>query len=130
MMGIPMRQLLAVGCLFLAWAVIPPNAANATCGEECDQQYSSDVDDCHSNFGDDPADARDLAICIREARDDYRSCVGNCAAQMVFSSPARTRANSQCEAVQQLSDVVGVATLPRVCHETVKWRSLPDAPQQ
>jgi hypothetical protein len=87
MMGIPMRRLLAVGCLFLALAVIPPNAANATCGEECDLQYSSDVDDCHSNFGDDPADAGDLAICIRDARDDYRSCVSNCAAQMVFSSP-------------------------------------------
>jgi hypothetical protein len=58
---VPMRHSLAVGCLFLAWAVIPPNAANATCGEECDQQYSSDVDDCHSNFGDDPADADDLA---------------------------------------------------------------------
>jgi hypothetical protein len=99
MMGIPMRHLLAVGCLFLAWAVIPPNAANATCGEECDQQYSSDVDDCHSNFGDDPADAGDLARCIRDARDDYGGCVSNCAAQMVFSSLARTSANFQCEAV-------------------------------
>jgi len=130
MMGIPMRHLLAVGCLFLAWAVIPPNAANATCGEECDQQYSSDVDDCHSNFGDDPADAEDLASCIQNARDDYGSCVNNCAAQMVFSSLARTSANSRCEALQQLSDVVGVATLSRVCNETVKWRSFPDAPQQ
>jgi hypothetical protein len=130
MMGIPMRHLLAVGCLFLAWAVISPNAANATCGEECDQQYSSDVDDCHSNFGDDPADAGDLASCIRDARDDYRSCVNNCAGQMVLSSLARTSANSQCETLQQLSDVVGVATLPRVCHETVKWRSSPAAPQQ
>jgi hypothetical protein len=78
-----MRHSLAVGCLFLAWAVIPPNAANATCGEECDQQYSSDVDDCHSNFGDDPADADDLATCIREARDDYRSCLDDCASAAI-----------------------------------------------
>jgi hypothetical protein len=28
---------------------------------ECDQQYPPDIDDCHSNFGDDPADAEDLA---------------------------------------------------------------------
>jgi hypothetical protein len=124
MIGIPMRHSLAAGCLFLAWAVIPPNAANATCGEECDQQYSSDVDDCHSNFGDDPADAEDLARCIRDARDDYGSCVNNCARQMLLSFLARTSANIQCEAVQQLSDVVGVAA-PGVCDETMKWRSLP-----
>jgi hypothetical protein len=131
MMGIPMRHLLAVGCLFLAWAVIPPNAANATCGEECDQQYSSDVDDCHSNFGDDPADAEDLASCIQDARDDHGSCVNNCAAQMVLFFPRTNQCKfSQCEALQQLSDVVGVATLSRVCNETVKWRSLSDAPQQ
>jgi hypothetical protein len=67
--------MLGVGCLFLAWVVIPPNAANATCGEECDQQYSSDGDDCHSNFGDDPSDAEDLASCIQDAKDDYRNCL-------------------------------------------------------
>ena len=109
-----MRRLLAVGCMFLALAVISPSAAIATCGEECDQQSSSDVDDCHSNFGDDPADAGDLARCIRDARDDYGDCVSKCAAQMVFSSIARTNANSQCDAVQPLSNVVSAATVPRV----------------
>jgi hypothetical protein len=64
----------------------PPSTANATCGEECDQQYSSDVDDCHSNFGDDPSDAEDLANCIQGARDDDGSCVDDCARPMVLSS--------------------------------------------
>jgi hypothetical protein len=87
-MGIPMRHLLAVGCLLLAWAVIPPNAANATCGEECDQQYSSNVDDCHSNFGDGPADADDFTNCIQEAKDDYRNCLDDCASAAI-SLPGR-----------------------------------------
>jgi hypothetical protein len=53
--------------------------ANATCGEECDGQSSSAIDDCRSQYGDDPADADDLANCIQEARDDYRSCLDDCA---------------------------------------------------
>jgi hypothetical protein len=116
MMGIPMRRLLAVGCLFLAWAVIPPNAANATCGEECDQQYSSDVDDCHSNFGDDPADADDLATCIRETRDDYRSCLDDCASAaislpgwrvLVAAAPTMAARSLLPQACAQLSTRVG-----------------------
>jgi hypothetical protein len=47
----------------------------AACGEDCDNQYSSAIDDCRSQYGDDPADANGLANCIQEARDDYRSCL-------------------------------------------------------
>jgi hypothetical protein len=56
----------------------------AICGEECDGQYSSAIDDCHSRYGDDPADADDLANCVQEARDDYRSCLDDCAGAQLF----------------------------------------------
>ena len=52
---------------------------DAACGEECDTQYQSDVDSCHRRYGDDPADASDLAQCIQDAHDDYRDCVDTCA---------------------------------------------------
>jgi hypothetical protein len=107
MMGIPMRRFFAVGCVLLAWAIIPPNAANATCGEECDQQYSSDVDDCHSNYGDDPADAEDLASCIQDARDNYGSCLDDCASPVVVSSLMRS-ANAQCEARARFLNITGL----------------------
>lgn len=75
------RHLLATCCILLSYSILP-RPANATCGEECDQQYSSDVDDCHSNYGDDPADADDLASCIQDARDDYQSCLDDCTSAM------------------------------------------------
>jgi hypothetical protein len=61
-------------------AMVLPNAAIAGCGEECDAGYSSEIDDCRSRYGDDPGDADDLASCIQEARDDYRSCLDDCPA--------------------------------------------------
>jgi hypothetical protein len=72
------RQL-GLACFLLIACVISPGSAIATCGEECDQQYASDVDDCHSQYGDDPKDADDLAACAQDARDDYGSCVNDCA---------------------------------------------------
>lgn len=54
-------------------------SVRASCGEDCDSAYESDTDSCHSMYGDDPADANDLATCIQNARDDYRSCVEDCA---------------------------------------------------
>jgi hypothetical protein len=32
-----------------------------------------------ARYGDDPADADDLANCVLEAREDYRSCLDDCA---------------------------------------------------
>jgi hypothetical protein len=56
-------------------------AAYATCGEEYDGRYSSAID--RLQYGDDPADADDLAGCIRETRDDYRSCLDDCASAAI-----------------------------------------------
>lgn len=64
--------------LAAALFVVMPRPVHAACGEECDSQYASAIDDCKVQFGDDPADAADLANCIQEARDDYRSCLDNC----------------------------------------------------
>jgi hypothetical protein len=46
-------------------------ASHRPCPRSC--PAASDIDDCRSEFGDDPADADELAVCIRDARDDYRS---------------------------------------------------------
>ena len=72
-----------VGCVLLVLAALVPSKGRATCGEECDGQYSSAIDDCRLQYGDDPADADDLTNCIQEARDDYRSCLDDCAAAMI-----------------------------------------------
>jgi|SRR6516165_3366292 len=67
-----------VCCTVMALGTATPGVAYATCGEECDATYSSDIDDCRSQFGDDPADADDLANCVQEARDNYRGCLDDC----------------------------------------------------
>lgn len=64
-----------------------PSAADATCSEECDNQYSSAIDDCRSQYGEDPAVADDLASCIQEAPDDYRSCLDDCANAAISLPP-------------------------------------------
>jgi hypothetical protein len=85
-----MRSSVVAGYLLVTLGALAPGAADATCGEECDSAYSSDIDDCRVKYGDDPADAEDLARCIREARDDYRSCVEDCASAAI-SLPRRWR---------------------------------------
>jgi hypothetical protein len=86
-----------VGCILLGLAALTPSKGRATCGEQCDGEYSSAIDDCRSQFGDDPADADDLTNCIQEARDDYRSCVHDCAGAMILRSrwPALLAAASE-----------------------------------
>jgi hypothetical protein len=83
-----MRCSVLVGYVLFTLGTLVPGTTHATCGEECDGQYSSNIDDCRSQFGDDPADADDLATCIREARDDYRSCLDDCASAAI-SLPRR-----------------------------------------
>jgi len=51
-------------------AVLSTRLACATCGEDCDSEYASAIDDCKSLCGDYPAGADDLTTCIRAARDD------------------------------------------------------------
>jgi hypothetical protein len=78
-----MRSSVLVGYILVALGSLVPGTANATCGEECDSQYSFDIEDCRSQYGDDPADADDLASCNQEARDDYRSCLDDCASAAI-----------------------------------------------
>jgi hypothetical protein len=78
-----LRGSVLAGSILLALGTLAPSEGRATCGEECDGQYSSAIDDCRSQCGDDPADADDLTNCIQEARDDYRSCLDDCASAMI-----------------------------------------------
>jgi hypothetical protein len=78
-----LRTSTLIACSLVTMGMVSPSTANATCGEECDGQYSSAMDDCHSQYGDDPADADDLANCVQEARDDYRSCLDDCASAAI-----------------------------------------------
>jgi hypothetical protein len=50
-----MRNTIVSTCILVMLTIVSPGAANATCGEECDGQYASEIDDCHSQYGDDPA---------------------------------------------------------------------------
>jgi hypothetical protein len=92
---------LAAGCLLLTCTIFP-GAAVATYGEHCDQQYSSEVDDCHSNYDDDPADAAALASCIQDARDNYGSCFDECAGPVGASSSGGPALIAQCGARRAL----------------------------
>ena len=75
-------RLYPVCALAVALSVAAPASLYAACGEECDSEYASEIDNCKIQFGDDPADAADLANCIQEARDSYRSCLDNCSSDV------------------------------------------------
>jgi hypothetical protein len=85
-----LRRSVLACCILVTLGTLVPGAADAACGEECDNQYSSTIDDCRSQYGDDPCDADDLANCIQEARDEYRSCLEDCASAAI-SLPHRLR---------------------------------------
>jgi dissimilatory sulfite reductase (desulfoviridin) alpha/beta subunit len=72
------RSPAAAAFVLVTLTMASPSVAVAGCGEECDARYSSDIDDCRLQYGDDPADADDLANCIQEVRDGYRSCLDDC----------------------------------------------------
>jgi hypothetical protein len=52
----------------LVLAALAPSKGRATCGEECDRQYSSAIDDCRLQYGDDPADSDDPTNCAGSQR--------------------------------------------------------------
>jgi len=83
------RAAVLAGVFAFAFWLVSAGPAAATCGEECDSEYASAIDSCKLLYGDDPADAADLANCIREARDDYRSCLDNCTAENNTPAPER-----------------------------------------
>ena len=58
--------------------------SNAACGGDCNSTYSSDVDSCHTQYGEDRHDADDLATCLQSAKD--ASCVENCANKINWRS--------------------------------------------
>jgi hypothetical protein len=101
-----MRSSVLVGYIMVAFGSLVPGTANATCGEECDSQYSSDIDDCRSQYGDNPADADDLASCNQEARDDYRSCLDDCASAAI--SPSRWRRLVICARIPEDSRTISL----------------------
>lgn len=51
----------------------------AGCGGDCDDEYRAAIEDCQLQFGDEPSDADDLAMCIQDAREQYRACAEGCA---------------------------------------------------
>jgi hypothetical protein len=67
-----------VGCILLTLGMLAPNTVRATCARQCDASYSADIDNCHLQYGDDPADTDDLTNCVQEAKDDYRRCLDDC----------------------------------------------------
>jgi hypothetical protein len=81
-----LQSLALVAVIMVAVGALPLRTAHATCGEECDGQYSSAIDDCRSQYGDGPADADDLTNCIQEAKDDYRNCLDDCASAAIFAT--------------------------------------------
>ena len=67
-----------LGCILLTLGMLAPDTVRATCGRQCDASYSTDIDNCRLQYGDDPADADDLTNCLQEAKDDYRKCLDYC----------------------------------------------------
>jgi hypothetical protein len=61
-------------------ALLLPRRARATCGEDCDSTYQSDVESCSQQFSD-PEDGNDLSLCVQNSKDDYSSCLDDCASQ-------------------------------------------------
>jgi hypothetical protein len=85
-----------IGCCIVAalW-ILPPVVTPTACDKECGAQYSSDIDDCHIQFGDNPAYTNDLANCIEDARKMYRHCLDDCSSDIVFHMPCRSRASKR-----------------------------------
>lgn len=85
-----------IGCCIVAalW-ILPPVVTRMACDKECGAQYSSDIDDCHTQFGDNPADTNDLANCIEDAREMYKHCLDDCLPDIVFHMPCRSRASKR-----------------------------------
>jgi hypothetical protein len=89
-----LRSSVFAGWILVTLGTLVPGTTDAACGEACDSQYSSAIDDCHSQYGDDPVDADDLANCTQAARDDYRSCLDDCASAAISLPRQRRLAGS------------------------------------
>ncbi len=74
---------LLVGCILIAALLAAlPTRLRSACGEDCDDQYESDTEDCQSEYGDDPASHSDaLTTCLHKAQNDYQKCKDACGKQ-------------------------------------------------
>jgi hypothetical protein len=88
------------GYALVTLGMLAPGGPHANCNQQCDAGYFSDVDDCRYQYST-PADADALADCIREARDDYRSCLDGCASAAI-SLPRRRILVAAAPAVRSL----------------------------
>ena len=74
-----------VGCILLTLGMLVPDKVRATCGRQCDASYSTDIDNCRLQYGDDKTDVGDLTNCVQEAKDDYRRCLDDCNSAAISS---------------------------------------------
>ena len=70
------------GYALVTLGALAPASTHVKCNQQCDAGYSADVDDCRFQFNT-PADADALTDCIQRARDDYRSCLDDCASAAI-----------------------------------------------
>jgi hypothetical protein len=66
------------GYALVTLGALAPGGTHVKCNQQCDAGHSADVDDCRYQYGT-PADTDALAHCIKEAREDYRNCLDDCA---------------------------------------------------
>jgi hypothetical protein len=103
------------GYALVMLGALVPGGTQVKCNQQCDAGYSADEDDCRYQYGT-PADTDALAHCIREAREDYRNCLDDCASatislpgrRIVVAAAPTTAARSLLpQACAQLSTRVG-----------------------
>ena len=70
------------GYALVTLGALAPGGTHVKCNQQCDAGYSADVDECRFQFNT-PADADALTDCIQRARDDYRSCLDDCASAAI-----------------------------------------------
>ena len=49
----------------------------AGCKSDCRDEYQSEIESCHL-LHDEPDEAEDLQICLRDAKDEYEECLEEC----------------------------------------------------
>ena len=117
-----MRLLVSAACILATASSFSPRIVTAACGENCDRQYRSDIDDCRLNSGEDLAHADDLAACIQKARDDYRSCLDDCVSLAISTTPLH---NFGSETLRLLSISSGIFVHNRQNYSCCRQRHYP-----
>jgi hypothetical protein len=71
-----MKRFSALIAAFAGFSLFPALTA-AGCISDCRDEYDSARQSCLSSY-DDPDDADELQMCLRNARDEYEDCVDEC----------------------------------------------------